>query len=281
MSTLAKVLVVVILVLSILFVGAATTGITMQTKWKAEHGKVQGELQKTSGELQNASARVKEVQDEKTRALEIKDGELAKLGVDLATAQAALELEKAKSRDNETTLKRLEGWYKELLAETQRVNKINEELDTQLKTAVADREQALEEKDSATRERNKLQDERDTLDRKLKETADELGRVATELRRYKEVYPALREAKVQMKELDGKVVAVGKEGATAVISLGHDDGVEEGDRFSVRRGGDYIGDVEVTRTLMDQSAARLMPMMAVPGQRIQVDDVVTTRFVVE
>jgi len=277
----AKVLVVVILVLSILFVGAATTAISMQTKWKAEHDKVQGQLQKTSGELKNASARVKEVQDEKTLALQTKDGELAKLGEELSTTRGALDLEKSKSLDNEATLKRLEGWYGELVTETQRVNKINEELGTQLKTAVVDRDQALKEKDAAIRERNKLKDDRDTLDRKLKDTAGELGRVSSELRRYKEVYPALREAKVQMKQLDGRVVAVGKEGATAVISLGQDDGVEEGDRFSVRRGGTYVGDVEVTRTLVDQCAARLMSSMAVRGQRIQVGDLVTTRFVVE
>jgi hypothetical protein len=60
------------------------------------------------------------------------------------------------------------------------------------------------------------------------------------------------------KPLEGKVTAVANEIGLVVISIGKDDGVMEGDEFTVYRGGDFVAKIQVDRADRRWSAGKVV-----------------------
>ena len=60
------------------------------------------------------------------------------------------------------------------------------------------------------------------------------------------------------KPLNGKVTAVANEIGLVVISIGKDDGVMEGDEFTVYRGGDFVAKIQVDRADRRWSAGKVV-----------------------
>ena len=60
------------------------------------------------------------------------------------------------------------------------------------------------------------------------------------------------------KPLEGKVTAVANEIGLVVISIGKDDGVMEGDEFTVYRGGDFVAKIQIDRADRRWSAGRVV-----------------------
>jgi hypothetical protein len=60
------------------------------------------------------------------------------------------------------------------------------------------------------------------------------------------------------KPLEGKVTAVANEIGLVVISIGKDDGVMEGDEFTVYRGGDFVAKVQIDRADRRWSAGKVV-----------------------
>ncbi|HLF92618.1 MAG TPA: hypothetical protein VJB14_04100 [Planctomycetota bacterium] len=60
------------------------------------------------------------------------------------------------------------------------------------------------------------------------------------------------------KPLEGKVTAVANEIGLVVISIGKDDGVGEGDEFTVYRGGDFVAKIQIDRADRRWSAGKVV-----------------------
>jgi len=58
--------------------------------------------------------------------------------------------------------------------------------------------------------------------------------------------------------ISGKVLAVRPEVNLVMLSVGSDDGVKKGFRFTVYRGEDYVGKIEVEKVFSDMSSARIL-----------------------
>jgi hypothetical protein len=58
--------------------------------------------------------------------------------------------------------------------------------------------------------------------------------------------------------IQGKVLAVRSEVNLVMLSVGSDDGVKKGFRFTVYRGEDYVGKIEVEKVFSDMSSARIL-----------------------
>jgi hypothetical protein len=60
------------------------------------------------------------------------------------------------------------------------------------------------------------------------------------------------------KALEAKVTAVANEIGLVVISIGKDDGVLEGDEFTVYRGGDFVAKIVIDRSDRKWSAGKVV-----------------------
>jgi hypothetical protein len=60
------------------------------------------------------------------------------------------------------------------------------------------------------------------------------------------------------KALEAKVTAVANEIGLVVISIGKDDGVLEGDEFTVYRGGDFVAKIQIDRSDRKWSAGKVV-----------------------
>jgi len=56
----------------------------------------------------------------------------------------------------------------------------------------------------------------------------------------------------------GRVISIAGDGKTVIISLGSEQGVRPGSRYTVARGPSYVGTVEVTAVRATQSTARVL-----------------------
>jgi hypothetical protein len=59
-------------------------------------------------------------------------------------------------------------------------------------------------------------------------------------------------------QVDGQVEAVDLENELVVLSVGRDQGVQEGAQFTVSRGGNFIGKVKVIQIYDDFAGARII-----------------------
>ncbi len=78
-----------------------------------------------------------------------------------------------------------------------------------------------------------------------------------------------------VKQLEGRVVTVDIETEFAIVNLGANHGIREGQILSVLRGEDRVGDIKVTRVQPEISAADFVPPLS--GNQIHKDDRVTTQ----
>lgn len=73
----------------------------------------------------------------------------------------------------------------------------------------------------------------------------------------------------------GKVISVDSDTDFVIVSLGEKDGVAKGDLLSIFRGGEYLGDVKVSRVLAQMSAADFVPPFK--SQSVKKDDQVVPK----
>lgn len=73
----------------------------------------------------------------------------------------------------------------------------------------------------------------------------------------------------------GKVISVDADTDFVIVSLGERDGITKGALLSISRGGDYLGDVRVSRVLAAMSAADFVPPLK--SQTVKKDDQVTIK----
>jgi hypothetical protein len=76
--------------------------------------------------------------------------------------------------------------------------------------------------------------------------------------------------------INGVVQRVVPDLRLAIISVGKDDGVQEGFKFTVFRGGEFIGEGVVQDVYQDNASIRIM--RTAPGKSVQVNDQATTRL---
>ena len=265
MSTLSKVFVVLVLVLSLVYLGVAATLFAHRTDWKDKFFK------------ENEAHR---------RNLEAKDREIGKLVNEIKVHEdlqralndniKQLEIEKAQINARYEEVRKdfndLKGKYDILKAEQEKLVQqigvqltLNQELakkveEYRLKSTatVADRDTALQQlqyvrQDNEELKKNlagleqqhvKLARDQDTAQRQLAE----LARLGVDIEAYQ---------KLPAKPLDGKVVAVSDKVNLVVISVGEDDGVQVGNKFTIFRGDKFVGQIVIEKAERDWSSGRI------------------------
>jgi hypothetical protein len=276
MNWLGKVFVVVILIMSLVFMGLAMAVYATHKNWKVANENLSKELDQAKVELSRAESahnlKVEELEREKTAALQ---------------QATKLEQERVALIDRnlqaQTELDGLRQNQREHIAAVKSTQDINQALTTD----VADL-------------RTRIRDEQQKRDRVFKTALDateQLHQAAGEYERTKEENAQLTSQVSGMKSVmnanginpntppDAVVPTVEgvvnkierKAGAQLVeVSIGADDGLKTGNTLEVVRGSKYLGRVEIIQTSPDKSVARVNPRFQQGA--IQEGDRVATRI---
>ena len=276
MSTLTKVFVVLQLLCSLVLAVLLVLLVSQQDRYKsqvelAEKGRLaaQAALTLTTNKLEVSEAQVAKLTSDRTkevadwsRKVEDLNGKLASLQTEIDVAngkngsqqdsiKALTESvnslkEQLKAKDEE--LAKIRPEIVRLIAANSELNRVNNELTTQLKFA-------------------------ETAIRKLQEAlqvqSEKMGAVTPVTGTDVKVVQAVVQTPVQ---IDGKVATVTTEnGKTYVkLGLGARDGVKMNAQFAIYRGNVFVADAQISRVTADESIALVTVLK--PGQAVQAGD---------
>ena len=286
MSPLAKVFVVINLVLSIGFLGIVSTLFSTRAQYKTE-------LSAQASKHENLAKGWRAVEEELSGDIEglEKNLEVAKRERDQFQVQnervlgenADLESEKArlkKDLDNALAANtEKDGYLQQKDSEISRLSQRNENLKDETNAA---KQEADTQKLRATRAvlvQGDLQQQLQDATALISTLTNERDEFASVVERAREINPDLI-ARVLVSPpppaIDGQVVAV-RENGIVVLSVGGDDGVENGYEFTVYRRDKFLGKAKVTKVTSDLAGAKIL-YLSDNGDSLQVGDRVTTRI---
>lgn len=281
MNALAKVLVVLVLVLS---VGFAASQVVLYGQ-REDYGRKFIDERKLANDLQqrltNAQA---DLADTRRTADETKET----LESQLLAAKTALEDENAHAAD-------LQSQVVQLTASVQSLSDGNQKLDAalanrdnaiqELRTTVADRDQSIRQDLDKIGGLQKTVADRDgtigTLQQDLTETRKTYKVVAESEARLKAIVAELVERGVQVPPvplpvIDGRVVSVDAEHGVAVVNKGEGAGVKPNTQFTVYNDGGYVSRLVINNVQPDVSLGRIIVLAE--GKQVKPGDLVTTRI---
>lgn len=262
MSTLTKVFIILVLCASLVSVGIVATLFGMvadfKHKWVTEVNAHYNTLQIKNAEI--AAGEI-EMENQKLRmdvlnkTIDILNTENASKGSRIADLQKNLDTMTSNyaklSAAQEALTDQLNAQMAQLTEMTTKV----EEFRSKLAKSIADRSTAVQELQYARQEAERLQ--KDLADLEEKHVT-----LAREKKKYEEIIAHLNERDIRTdigsprKPLDGKVTAVSDEIGLVIISIGKDDGVLEGDEFTLYRGSLFVAKIVVDRVDRKWAAGR-------------------------
>jgi chromosome segregation ATPase len=279
MSTVAKILVVLNLGLAAAFLGSAANYLGYQETYRSQLNdeKLAHSSTKKSGEeaLAREQNRVRELQGLLTDATNQKDtseankqrleGELkhlrelfAQLSGDLDRAQKSIESMTSTINSNRTLIDQLQT--------------ANNELRENLRGSQGDRDAAVQQVNALEIQLKRETDKTVKLEADLADLMEARNRLQFELNWFKERFPGAS-AQVQPPHT-GLVLAADPKLNVFVISLGEEDGVKPGFQYTVSRGSEYVGTIQISDVQAKQSSG--FALRGLSKTAIQRQDVVSS-----
>lgn len=281
MNTFAKVLVVIVLLLSSGFAVSQMVLYSKREMWREKYDVAQQELEAKTARAEELSEQLEDVRSERERIKQQKDTRINRLQEDLETLNLTVQKAERRNENLQTAVDQ---------ART-RVSKLEERLDekenviAELREKVSDLDSSL--KESLAKVENLNEEVRtktnkiDQLDKRIAELQQEKRKVVQE-REDLESMLAQMEAKgihvstTQVPVIDGKVVRVDNELGAVVINKGKESGVKIGYPFTIYRNSNFVAQVYVMEVHEDYSLARVDRQLA--KNQLEVGDQATTRI---
>ena len=288
MSLLAKIFVVVVTVLSLVFLGVQATLFYHSTDWRDAYERLQGRMKLVVEEKQNEIVAVQSQVKDLDKTIEQLNSSVAQIKTVSKAAESALADKSAELQRQVSQYSNLETAHKTLASAAEEKDKQIKEytgrisqLEDSLKTAQNEKELAEAqvarvtsikttlEKDLAEVRKDYTASKQKVLDMQL--VMDELERqgvpIGTLVVNHKPVPP-----------INGKVAGVrtDTQPALVLVTVGKDDKVEKGFAFTVYRGSTFVGKVVVEKVMADSAGCRVLFTAA--GQTIKAGDDVATRL---
>lgn len=263
MSTLGKVFTVLVLILSLVYLGITATLFAYRTDYKKA---LADEKQAHKEDVEKKDKEVQELKDE----VKLKDHQnttyLAGMNKAL-TAQAEAEKGAKDWQEKygvlEGELSKLRSQYETISTQISAKDQVIAQLTTQLDEANKAKSEAVDAKDAAetklldtqsrlaSAEKNLVDLEKQYI-QKVKELEEAKGKLSM-------VPPDAIPAEARaVKAVDGKVLAVSKVMNLLIVNVGKERGVEVGDQFTVYRGDKFVGKIQVEKADKDWSSARMI-----------------------
>ncbi len=277
MNLVGKIFIVLILIMSVLFMGFAVAVYAAHTNWR---DKVKNPDNGLETQLKNEQAEVGRLSDQKTKI----EQELATETRARQSQLGSLETEKellAKERDQlskdiavereaaRDAVAAMKATHDTLAALRKDVDKLRGDI---LATLAA-RDAAITNVIAKTDEANGLAIEMQTLQKQATLTSEQLAEAMEVLRKFKLSAEPEKYRDTPTKGVTG-IVTAALAGGYIQVSLGEDDGLLVGHRLDAYRDSTYLGKIEVIQTRPDQAVCKVLPEFR--KGIIQVNDRVST-----
>lgn len=264
MSALAKVFVVFNFVMAVFFFGASATLFLTRVDWREAYRTYKRESDLKIQELGQLQQKLSGTNDDLTSQIARCNAELdsisaqnKKLAEDLASANKEITV----ARDQVNQCQVAQGEQAKLLkAEVDR----NASLQQQLAQANASREEAIDQLTQANEQRNSIRLDLDKAQGELHAMRVSVSELDSEHEELQLRYDYLKsrcpnvDPGIVPPPIDAKVVDVDSDAKLVVLSVGRDQKVAKGYRFTVFRGDSFVAKVEVIEVYPDLSGARIL-----------------------
>ncbi|MGQ9591541.1 MAG: hypothetical protein ACUVYA_14755 [Planctomycetota bacterium] len=281
MSALAKVFVVFVFILSVIFFGASATLFKTRLDWKKAYLEAEKGAEEKFKELEAQITALSKLHDANVQTitqLKLQQDQLSQL---LKTCQSDLAVEKKNLQIAKEQVAAANTLSQQLALNLKTVEEDRSKLRGELDTARGEMDKAKEEADQAKKERDAMRVDLDAVQialhqarASLKEISDRNETVELVLARYAQIYGPLG---APVPPIDGVVQAVEPKEKLVVLSVGENYEVKPGYTFTVFRDDRFIGRVKVTRVFANLSGAQIE--WTQDGEEIQTGDKATTRIV--
>ena len=260
MSTVAKILVVLNLILACAFVGSAASYLGHQDHWKSQYDVMETDylsqldtknkkitetetLLTQSRSAQKEAASKQAAAEAANRTLTAENQHLREhndaQSAQLTRATAALEAMTQSLDSNRTLIDQLQGENKSLHEANVAVQQ--------------DRDAAVESANRLELQLNNETETRKNVEARLAQLNADLERANFELAAWRNRYPG-GVVGAEQPPHDGQVTAANNGTNVYVVSLGAEDGVKAGFQYVVSRGGEYIATIQINDVQAKQSA---------------------------
>jgi len=290
LSTLTKILIVLVTISSIFLCGIVVTYVALADNYKEEHDKIKierdalVESEKSLTEQRNAMETAK---NDKENEL---NNEIDKLNTKISTLEAELKVVEAQKKHEEkrasdmasvveTTTQTSKETTKLLMDTQAQLTKLEAE-QTKLKAQFDDTSGTLLEKlaviQTLEKEKKQLIEEKVELQNRLDKLLQPVGKATAPAVTVTPKIEIARPAPVIAKKigLKGQVTAVDTKNKMASISIGTADGVKEGMKFHVTRGDKFICDI----LIIDVDAEEAVGALELVQDQPRTGDTVTTNL---
>ncbi len=260
MSTVAKILVVLNLILAAAFVGSAASYLGHQDHWKQQYDDREAQLlaeiddkNKALTETKDQLAQAKQAHRDANDKLTASEAENRKMTAEnqhlrehndqqsaqLTRATAALEAMTQSLDSNRTLIDQLQSENKKLHEANVAVQQ--------------DRDAAVEQGNRLEMQLNNETETRKSVEGRLAQLNADLERANFELAAWRNRYPGGVVGAEQPAQ-NGQINAANNSANVYVISLGAEDGVKAGFQYVVSRGGEYVATIQINDVQAKQSA---------------------------
>jgi hypothetical protein len=263
MSTVAKILVVLNLVLAAAFMASAAAFLGYQDHWSQKHALLEKEKDRLVNE---EKAKVTEA----TAAV----ARLTRQAQDADQARVTAEAQAAKDRSqNELLANQVKLTTANLASATRSLEAAQGTIQSNL-TLIGTLQEARQKlteqvgaandaKDAAVRDTNQTRVALENLQREKEATGTQIDELTKQLQSAQFRLDAMQRSGVgtdvpteQPPSLSGRILAADNAANVVVISLGDEDKVKAGFRYIVARGDGYVATIEITKVEAKKSAAR-------------------------
>jgi uncharacterized phage infection (PIP) family protein YhgE len=282
MTTIAKVFIVLNFVLSVFFVGVASTLLYKADNYRAKledetsaHNKTKAdraaEVQKLNTELSTAQTSV----DSATRASQDSSRERDALKAEKTTSDTKVAQLQNTVAGFETSLKDLQSTLQSLRETNEQLKKTTDESVTAQNSA-ADKQAEAEAE--VTRKNDALNDANEQIAALQKQITDAGEKIKT----YENMLAMAKQNGTDIESLvgpppiNGTVVRSDPTLSLCIVSVGKDDGMKKGYPVQIFRGPNFVGTGVVDEVYQDLSSIRIRRLA--PNMKVQANDEVTTRL---
>jgi hypothetical protein len=282
MTFVGKILVILIMAFSLVFLGVSTVVFTTATNWKDRSEKQKNDLQKINTQLADAKALVAKADDQLKAAVADQKTVLAARDIRIADLEKQVKEATTQETMAKAELETAQQNAKSALAEaTARKGEIEVLIATQSKAQTQANEYSAQNIELTDRIRV-LQREKATAEQNAKDLRDFNGRAVSLLRKIGVSPEAIRrqDPNAVPPPVEGKVVELNPTGRSMEISIGGDDGLAVGQELYVYRiqpRAEYIGKVKIVAVYPDKAVADVIGN-TVSGKKVQEGDNVSSTF---
>lgn len=286
MSPLAKVFTIINIVLSLAFFGSTASLFATRVNWRQKALEFKEEADKELARLQDLYSK------QGGRLLEL-DKQFATLNTNyntVSTEKANLQTNlTAKEGDLASANVRIDSEVKrntQLLGTKQDLEKQISELNNRLDTTRKDAEEAKQSQEKALAEMTRFRLDLDKLNAEHSKGLIELTEVQEKLSTAELQLGVVAKAGIQVEPLltgiappiNAVIQAVKPQDKLVVLSVGRDQKVQEGFKFTVYRNDKFIGKVQVIKVYEDLCGARVLFTANENKEKIQVGDKAATQL---